>query len=37
MGEILRIGKALYEVNDRAKTYWFYGSNPDKVSQEEEE
>jgi len=37
MGKILRIGKALYEVDDRTKTYWFSGSNPDKVSQEGEE
>jgi hypothetical protein len=37
MGEILKIGKTLYEIDDQTKTYWFYGRNPDKVSQEEEE
>jgi hypothetical protein len=37
MGEILKIGKALYEVDRRTKTYWFYGRNPGKVSNEEEE
>jgi len=37
MGEILKIGKALYEVDHRTKTYWFYGRNPEKVSNEEEE
>ena len=37
MGEILKIGKALYEIDRRTKTYWYYGRNPEKVSNEEEE
>jgi hypothetical protein len=37
MGEILKIGKALYEADRRTKTYWCYGRNPGKVSNEEEE
>jgi hypothetical protein len=37
MGEILKIVKALYEVDRRKKTYWFYGRNPEKVNTKEEE
>lgn len=37
MGEILKSGKALYEVNHRTKTYRYFGRNPEKVSKEEEE
>jgi hypothetical protein len=37
MGEILKIGKALYEVDHRTKTYRYFGRNPEKVSKEEEE
>lgn len=36
MSFILKIGKALYEVDDLTKTYWFYGRNPEKIGQEEE-
>jgi hypothetical protein len=32
MTEILKIGKALYEVDYETKTYWFYGRNEEKVS-----
>jgi len=31
------MGKALYEVDRRTRTYWFYGRSPEKVSKEEEE
>jgi hypothetical protein len=36
MGLILKIGKALYEIDRRTKTYWYNGRNPEKVSPEEE-
>lgn len=37
MTEIVKIGKALYEVDANTKTYCYYGRNPGKVSKEEEE
>jgi hypothetical protein len=37
MREILRIGKALYEVDHQTKIYWYYGRNPEKVNKAEEE
>ena len=37
MGEILKIGKALYDVDHRIKNYWYYARNPEKVNNEEEE
>jgi hypothetical protein len=37
MTRILRIDRALYEVDDETKTYWYNGRNPDweKLSEEE--
>ncbi|MFQ6123423.1 MAG: hypothetical protein ACE5R6_02295 [Candidatus Heimdallarchaeota archaeon] len=29
MGKILKIDKALYEVDDKSKTYRYYGRNPE--------
>ncbi len=37
MTEILRIDRALYEVDDETRTYWYFGrnSNWEKLSEEE--
>jgi len=37
MTEILRIGKVFYKVDYRTKTYWYYGRNPERASNEEED
>ena len=37
MAQILRIKEALYKVDYRTKTYWYYGRNPEKAGQEEED
>jgi hypothetical protein len=33
----LKIEKALYKVDYRTRTYWFYGRNPEAASKEEED
>lgn len=37
MGKILKIDRALYEVNDQTKTYRYYGRNPEWKNLSEEE